>query len=243
MPAARSSSAADSYERRDCLILRHAAQYGIALNAVLSARYFSGKQSGQITRRLADEGFLELFPRALPGGITYARLTKSGCVKVGVSEKLARPLSGHALSQAIALACYSTLGAHRRHRLLHAELKRLYGDHVPPANVPHVLLSDAELGRHAVLRVHFATGTALETMKQLKRHIEDSEHNASLIDAIGPNGSYGFLLLAPTEAGRNALLQAIERQDIQRRALISVEFAPGVDGLAPFLRGKKGAAA
>lgn len=242
MPPTRSSTAADNYERRDLAILRHVALYGVMLNAPIARLFFAGKQAGQITRRLADEGFLELFPRALPGGITYARLTKSGCVKVGVSEKLSRPLSGHALSQAIAIVCYATLGLHLRHRLLHVELKRLYGAHAPPPNVPHMLLSEAELGRHAVLRVHFATGTALETMKLLKRHIEDSERNAGLADAIGPNGSYGFLLLAPTEAGTKALLLAIERQELSDRALISVEFAPGVEGLAPFLRVKKGGA-
>ncbi len=184
-------------------------------------------------------GLLELLVRALIGGITHGRLTKSGCVKIGVSEKLSRPLSGHALSQAIAVLCYCTLGLHRRHRLLHAELKRLYGHHAPPPNVPHVLVSDAELGRYAVLRVHFATGTAMETLKQLKRHIEDSEQNVGLTDAIGPHGSYGFLLLTPTEAGKNALLQAIERQELRDRALISVEFSPGAEGLAPFLRQQK----
>lgn len=240
MPIARSSTAADNYERRDLAILRHVALYGVMLNASIAKLFFADKQAGQITRRLADEGFLELYPRALPGGITYARLTKSGCVKVGVSEKLSRPLSGHALSQAIAIVCYCTLGLHRRHRLLHAELKRLYGEHAPPPNVPHVLVPDAELGRQAVLRVHFATGTVLETMKQLKRHIDDSEHNAGLADAIGPKGSYGFLLLAPTEAGKNALLQAIERQELRDRAFIAAEFAPGAEGLAAFLRGVKG---
>ena len=241
MSAARSFSA-DNYERRDQAILRHTALYGVMLNAVISKRFFAGKQAGQITRRLADDGFLELSPRSLPGGITHGRLTKSGCVKIGVSEKLSRPLSGHALSQAIALACYSTLGAYRRHRLLHTELKRLYGEHAPPPNVPHVLIAEAELERHAVLRVHFATGTALETMKQLNRHIEQSEQNAGFTDAIGPHGCYGFLLLTPTEAGKNALLHSIERQELRDRALIAVEVSPGAEGLAPFLRAKKGGA-
>jgi len=238
------TSLPDKFERRDFAVLRHTADYGVALNAILSRLFFSEKQCGQIVRRLADEGDLELFPRALPGGISYARLTKSGCARIGVSEKLSRPLSGHALSQAIAIACYCGLAAHRRYRLRHGELKALYGDKLaPPANVPHVLVSAAELGRLATLRVHFATGTAHETMKQLKRRVEEAEKNPAFQDALGPAGSYGFLLLSPTEAGKRALEQAISRSGLDQEMLAIAEAAPGAEQLAAFLRSLKGASA
>jgi hypothetical protein len=234
----------DKFERRDFAILRHTADYGVALNAVLSRLFFAGKQCGQIVRRLADDGDLELFPRALPGGISYARLTKSGCARIGVSEKLSRPLSGHALSQAISIACYCGLASRRRYRLRHVDLKALYGDKLaPPANVPHVLVSSAELGQLATLRVHFATGTAHETMKQLKRRIEDAEKNPAFKDALGPDGSYGFLLLSPTEAGKRALEQALARSALHEETLVVAEMAPGAEQLAAFLRSLKGAAA
>lgn len=230
----------DDYERRDRLILRHVALYGVLLNAAVSKLFFSGKQAGQIIRRLADEGLLELFARSLPGGITYAKLTKSGCIRIGAAEKRSRPLSGHALQQAIAILCYCILGSHRRHRLTHAEMKRLYGERAPAANIPHVLLSPAEFGRHIVLRVHFAAGTALDTIKQVKRHLDDIQRNPTLADASGPDGSYGFLLLAPTEASSQSLLQAVERHALREQTIISVAVAPNVDGLAAYLRAMKG---
>lgn len=238
-----STTMTDKYERRDFAILRHTADFGVALNAIVSRLFFAGKQCGQIVRRLADEGDLELFPRALPGGISYARLTKSGCARIGVSEKLSRPLSGHALSQAIAIACCCGLGAYRRYRLRHVELKALFGDKLaPPPNVPHVLISSAELGRLAILRVHFATGTTHETMKQVKRRVEEAANNPAFQGALGPQGSYGFLLLSPTDAGKRALEQAVARSELCQDTLVVTEAAPGAEQLASFLRSMKGTA-
>lgn len=236
-----SASGPDRYQQRDLLILKFTAAYGVVLNAAVSRLFFHGKQAGHVIRRLADEGYLQLFPRTLPGGVTYGGLTRTGCARIGVSEKLSRPWSGYALNQALALVCYCTLGPFRRHRLKHADLKGLLADRAPPPNAPHVLLPEAELGRHAMLRVHFAAGTVHETKKQLRRRIDEAERNPALTASLGPDGSYGFLLLAPTETGKRSLDQAIQRSGLRNSSLIVVEASPGAEELAAFLRRAKGA--
>lgn len=233
----------DKFEERDLAILRHAKDYGLVLHAVISRLYFSGKQSGHIVRRLGDDGYLELFQRALPGSITYARLNKSGCARLGVSEKYARPVSGHLLSQSVSLVVYCKLGPFRRVRIRHEELKRLFGEGAPHANVPHVLLSKEELSHHAVLRVVFAGGSLLETKKQLRRLIDESLANTTLAEAMRPAASYGFLLLSPTVTHKVALEKALAKSRLLDEALLVLDVGPGVEELPAFLKSLKGAPA
>jgi hypothetical protein len=80
-------------------------------------------------------------------------------------------------------------------------------------------------------------------MKQLKRRVEEAEKNPAFQDALGPAGSYGFLLLSPTEAGKRALEQAISRSGLDQEMLAIAEAAPGAEQLAAFLRSLKGASA
>lgn len=231
---------ADRFEARDLAILRHAADYGVILNATVSRLFFSGKEPGHVIRKIADGGDLEIFPRALPGSLSYARLTKSGCVRISVSEKLSRPLSGHALSQALALACYCVLGRFRRHRLKAAEMESLFGEAAPHASIAHVVVSKPELPHMAVLRVVSVGGSLPETKKQLGKLIEAASENPALRDAMRGNGSYGFLLLCPTESTKAALWEAIKKTDLHARSLVLVEVGPGVEELPAYLKALKG---
>lgn len=228
------------YERRDLAILRHAAEYDVVLNAVVSVLFFCGKQAGHVIRRLCDLGNAELFARSLPGSISYARLTKSGCARIGISEKNARPLSGHALSQAIAVLVYCVLGTHRRVRLTPSDMKNLLAREVPHANITHVLISKEELGHYAVLRVVFAGGSIQETKKQLGKLIESSQANAALRDAMAGKASYGFLLLCQTQTRKVALETAISKTDLGEQTLLVFDVGPGVDELPAYLKSLKG---
>lgn len=230
---------ADKFEARDLAILRHAADDGVILNATVSKLFFSGREPGHVIRKIADGGDLEVFPRALPGSLSYARLTKSGCIRISVSERLARPLSGHALGQAISIACYSVLGKYRRVRLTAAEMQSLFGDKAPHANIAHVLLSKSELSHLAVMRVVFAQGAIQEIKKQLGKLIESANENPVLLDAMKGKGSYGFLLLCPTETKRAALLEALNKTDLLSRALVLVDVGPGVEELPAYLKALK----
>lgn len=234
-----SSTPSDRFEARDLAILRHAAEYGVVLTAVLAKLFFKGKQAGHVVRKLADAGFLEMFSRALPGSITYARLSKRGCLRIGVSEKLSQLLSGHALNQAIAIVCYCVLGTYRRRRLTPMEMKELFGPDCPHANITHVLLSPEELSQYAVMRVVYCGHTLSETKKQLLRLIEESSGNKTLREAMAGVSSYGFLCLCPTQAQQKALAEALAKTEALCDALVRVEVGPGVEELAGYLKGLK----
>lgn len=228
------------YERRDLAILRHAAEYEVVLNAVVSVLFFCGKQAGHVIRRLCDLGDVELFARSLPGSISYARLTKSGCARIGISDKNARPLSGHALTQAIAVLVYCVLGTYRRVRLTPSDMKNLLGSEAPHANITHVLVSKEEFGHFAVLRVVFAGGSIQETKKQIAKLIDNSQTNAALRDAMSGTPSYGFLLLCSTETRKAAVEAAFVKTDLGEQALLVFGVGPGVDELPAYLKSLKG---
>lgn len=229
-----------NYEKRDLAILRHAAEYGVVLNAAVSALLFRGKQAGHVVRRLCDLGDLELFARALPGSVTYARLTKSGCARLAISDKNARPLSGHALSQAIAVLVYCVLGTYRRLRLTPTDMKNLLGSEAPHANITHVLISKEELGHFAVPRVVFAGGSIQEIKKQLVKLIDNSKENSTLRDAMADTPSFGYLLLCPNASRKAALETAISKTDLAEQALLVFGVGPGVDELPAYLKSLKG---
>ena len=117
-----------AYARRDTAILHHVGLYGVGLTTTVGELFFKPTgNGGHVLKRLAEEGFLELFQRALPGGISYCRLSSRGCAAVQAPKERSEPLGPSALDQAIAISYWCCLaGPARRYRVESKEVRELW---------------------------------------------------------------------------------------------------------------------
>jgi len=100
-------SASARFANRDKAVLRHVSLYGLGLPAVVSRVFFGGKQAGHVLTRFAtDSGPLVGYPRSLPGGLSYYRLSTKGVSLLSVSKDKAEPLGESALDMAIGIVFF-----------------------------------------------------------------------------------------------------------------------------------------
>jgi hypothetical protein len=223
---------------RDMAMLRHVALYGVSLHAAVSELFFDGKSGGQIVKKLADRGLLSLRERAIPGGVSYARLTAAGCTAAGVPKTRSGPLGSAALDLALGILYFSCLDTRRRYRVERDELVPFFGErHTPMANVPHV--ASDELGTPCIFRIYHGTGVASELPARLRQVIEKVEQNT----AIRPwalTRHYGLAVLGQLRPKVEILRRAIERAGFSQRLPIIVGLGPTAETLSKCLRERGG---
>ncbi len=185
---------AAEYAARDLAILWFALRYGIALNCTVSAAIFEGLECGHVLRKLSDRGWLERYSGALPGGLSYFRLTPKGGQQIGVDVK-PKSLGAVALNGAIATSAFCVVdGGGVRQRILPNELAAVSG--ALPGNVPHVVTT--ELGEPAVLRVQFAaSGKTKEVRKKAAAFVTKSRSDVRLAPQIA-TAQLGVAILGHT---------------------------------------------
>jgi hypothetical protein len=219
--------------------LEHFAMYGIGLPAVITQLFFDGRQCGHVLKKLAEEGGpLAAFPRALPGGLTYYRLSHRGTALVNAPKERSQPLGSAALDLAIGLAYFCCLaGPARRHRAERKDLLPFFGDNnTPPANTAHIL-SD-ELGHPAIFRVYQATGSFGHTVQRVGEHLSQARG----FPAIRPwleAGDFGVCVLVPAAQKVQPCRSALERSGLTRSAAILCGVGPTAETLASELRQRK----
>lgn len=222
------------FAKRDRAILEHVSLYGIGLPAVVSRLFFGGKQSGHVLKRFSGEsGPLESFPRALPGGLSYVRLSVRGASELSAPKDRAEPLGAASLDQAIGIAFFCCLGDNRRYRIDRKELLPIFGNETPPGNVVHIL--SVESGAEVIYRIYQAQGSIPHTIQRLREHIAQ----ATLTPAIKPfleTGLYGMAVLSPTSEKLRPLTEAIRRHEIERQAPLLLGVGPTAATLAAELR-------
>lgn len=235
---ARSASSND-YKHRDLAILRHIADARIGMLPLLGELYFfaQGGNGGHVVKRLAADGLVELMPRAIPGGISYCRLTLRGAARIDAPKTRAGVLNTAALNSAIAIAYWAYLaGSARRYRLESREVGRLLGGAGPRQNVPHVITD--EVGHPAIMRVYLAHGATPNSLAKLRGTIDEALAEPKLRPWI-KDRDYGFAALAPTQEACQSLETAIDRAQLRERALVIVGLGPSPETLASTLRRRK----
>jgi DNA-binding MarR family transcriptional regulator len=225
----------EKYGRRDLAILRHISLYGLALYAVLSEIFFDRKTPGNAIKKLELAGLVQSHQRALPGRLSYLRLTPAGCARLCVPKERARSLGSSAIDLAIAVECFCCLGPARSHKLEHAELRKLFQSAAPPPNVVHVV--SESLGYPALCRVFQAATDIPQALKAI-RDILDQFQAVPQLREWADAGDYALLVLCPTPDMQAAVRQAVDRQGLSRRMPIQVDLGPTAATLAEALRGR-----
>jgi hypothetical protein len=228
-------SSSTRYAERDKAVLRHIALYGIGLPAVISRVFMASKQAGHVLNRFAESsGPLVRFPRSLPGGLSYYRLSGRGVALLSTPKDRAEPLGEVALDLAIGVSFFCCMGPSRRYRVERKELLPFFGDRdTPQGNVPHVL-SD-ESGEAILYRVYQAQGADSHTVQRVREHVAATRATPSIKPFL-ENGLYGFAILVPTSEKLKPIETAIRRHDLQALAPIVVGVGPTASTLAQELR-------
>ena len=228
------------YERRDVAFLAHVARYRVGLYPSLSQVLFeaSGKPIGSIAAKLETKGLVHVHKRAINGGINFVSITTAGCRRLAnvPVERGAKYPASSALDQAIGVSFFCCLARHRRHRLETTQLRNIFEDSAPPENAPHIL-SD-ERGAPCVYRAFQpAVGTA-KAIKRLRDLIKQAQEN----EKVRPwllQGDYGYAILAPSDASRKSLDEAVGRSKLDSDYSIIVGLGPTAETLKTALRNRK----
>jgi hypothetical protein len=219
------------YRQRDLRLLQHVGTYEVSIPAAISQAFFSGKPSGHVLRRLADEKLLQHMSRRLEGGLSFVRLTEQGAKRVGLPFDRARETIGvQALDKALAVLVWCTLSDARRFKLERSEIEKLFGVR-PPTNQVHVVDRTAPA---SVCRVSLVQGNHESVLKSLGRDIETA--SGELKDAIFGR-QYGFVLLVESPSKQRVLGAVIERSGLRDIASIRVEVTATTQTIAAYLRG------
>lgn len=221
---------------RDAAILRYLARYRIGLRSVLGDLFFDGKEdaAGRVLGILAKRGLVTVHSRSLKNNVSYVTLTAAGYAALGIkiNKRACAAIGPGAVAKAIAMACGSTSGTHRRQRLMRSELMTAYASDAPPDNVFHV--ASDELGWPAIFRVVFATSVDQRQIERLKRHADEAKKNAAIrpwLDA----GDYGFFVLVPWNDKLATMRTLIEASPLAKHYVFIVDVGPTVDTLSQFL--------
>jgi hypothetical protein len=223
----------EKYFQRDRAILDFTSRYGLSLYPTLSRIFCADKSPGNAIRKLELAGFVQSHQRALPGRLSYVRLTQAGCAKLGVPKERSRPLGASAIDLNIAVQCFCCLAAVRRHKLERAETKQFFGADTPPANVVHVASED--FGYPAILRVFHAIADIARVQKAI-REIADQIRGSKKLREWAEAGDYGLLVLCPTTQMQTAVSDAVQRLSLPPELRLLVELGPTAQTLAQALR-------
>ena len=226
----------DDYQARDVAILHATHRYGIALSESISALFFGqGKPCGHVLRRLEARGLLEIHSRSLPGGHSYGTLTSRGLRDIGVDKQTVKAMGPTALNAAIAIAWYCTLQKTRRYRLLSSEISEQFPE-PNLGNVPHVLTDEFEFP--VVLRVYQAFGKPSASRRYVEEFISRTRTQKGLAEAFA-SGTYGLLVLCPTEAKANQLRLSFDKKPPSTSVRVVISHGPTAETLASSLRERK----
>ena len=224
------------YEQRDLLLIRQIERDGIGLYEPLGRRYLGGKDAGNAIRKLAAKNWLQIHQRALPGGVSYATLTRQGRRQLGKPDRKVKPLGATALSQAIGLCWYCSLEAKLRDQLLPSELASLSLGSSVPINHPHVM--EAFDGQPVVLRAYHALSGASAAKRHATSFFEKAENCKTLRPWIN-SADFGLLVLAPTEQAVAQIEKAFSKQHRFRERRLVIGLGPTADTLASLLRKRR----
>ncbi len=220
----------EQYERRHRRLLEHAYRYKVLLPLVVRIRYGEGSPLAHPLKELAKHGFLTGFLRALQGGFSYYILGPKGAERLGVSREKAAPLSGSALSVAIATVFFCIVGRSRRYLLAWNEATQLFKTSVP-GNVAFVM-SDELAGEAKVFRVvHAASSDAADTVRHLRTLIDQASRHPVISDWLAAQ-QYGFAVLGTTKLEVAALEKVIERSGLRSHAPIICDLGPDAENYA-----------
>jgi hypothetical protein len=225
------------FAARDMSVLRHVALYGIGLPAIVSRLFFSGKQSGHVLNRFSEaSGPLIRYPRSLPSGLSYYRLSQKGVGLLSVSKDKAEPLGATALDLQIGIAFFCCLGSSRRHRVERRDLLPIFGERdAPQGNVAHILSDESGHGS-VIYRVYQAQGGAAQAIQKTREHIQSAQAAPTLRLWL-ESGLYGMAILAPTSDKAKHLADQVRRRDLENLCPILIGVGPTAATLALELRG------
>jgi len=228
-----------AYVRRDEAVVRHVLGYGVTLLEVVVRLFFAGKTAGHILKRLDEDAkLLERHQRALPGGITYVTPRVAACTKYGGPAERASALGDAARNLALGVVFFSCLSQHRRHKLDHRDLVKLFGADAPPASAVHVVSEPAEFGQPTLLRVYQAERDARAAVQHVRSVFEKTRDNKTLGAWLRAH-NYGFAVLGITAPATRALEREITKSRLDRECPVVVGLGPTAETIAEALRDRK----
>lgn len=224
---------------RDLAILRHVALYRLTLPIVIQRQYCAEGKTDPTTilNKLAKLGLLRPHTKvtdgALPGRIAFYTLTPEGARAVSAPKDRAEPLGPASLRSHLAILWFCFLSDRRRFRLEPEELRELFGDRAPHANIACCITEEEDGPR--VYRVYGTATDRAKTMKQLRSNIAKAWETPELrpwLDA----GDLAFAILGETRpkcADLQKALQPDRREGASPRndCHVIVRFAPGPAGV------------
>ncbi len=223
----QSTTSHDHHAKRDAAFFDRVLRTRVIIRPAAD-RFLDGN-SGHVLRRHCEAAALVADAHAYPGNITGYRASTKTCVALGVSKDRARALRGAALNMAVGLNVFSSLEAHERLPLYHAELKQLLGNATPAAAIAHV--ASDELGFPAVFRVYQAADVSVvQAIEHVRRRIQELRVHPTL-GAWLEGGEYGIAILAPTCKRRDALQTALTKSSLTSQASILLGLGPTVETL------------
>ena len=108
--------------KRDRAVLEHVAQFRLTTLRVVGRLFFPGRTPSaakKVLNRLERRRLLRSF-RMTQQGVKCYQLTSAGTYRLGVSDKLARPLRTQALAKRVAVVCFVNARGPKPFRLLTA---------------------------------------------------------------------------------------------------------------------------
>lgn len=223
-------------DQRDQQILRHLALYRISFRAILSRRFFDGRNPGNVIARLLADGRMQ--SRAgLPGRVRYYQLTIAEAERLGVPMGRARAPKPQALLTHLAVVwhCCMDPDVEGRRRLDREEMAKLFGARPPRGT--HVMQSGAQPKVYRAL-VPGAGRSARSTFRAIRKRVRAARKS----QALGPwirNGHYAFLVLVVGESRRQRLMEFINRHDLTTLAAIDLRHVPDHRTIADSLRNEE----
>lgn len=198
---------------RDLAILRHVALYRLTLPIVIQRLYCVEGRTDPTTilNKLAKLGLLRPHTKmgdgALPGRVAYYTLTPDGARVVSAPKDRAEPLGPASLRIHLAVLWFCFLSDRRRYRLEPEELRELFGERAPHANIACCITEEEDGPR--VYRVYGTATDRAKSMKQLSSNIakawEVPEHRPWL-----EAGDLAFAILGETRPKCTDLEKALQ---------------------------------
>lgn len=218
---------------RDLAILRHVALYRLTLPQIVEKLFCQeGGNAGSILATLAGAGLLRSHKKknegALPGPVGFFTLTPAGERTTGVLEDRSEKLGPAAIRMHLAVVWFCCMSGRRRYRLEPKELKSLFGEHPPHANVAMCLADDSDGLR--LYRVYQSSTDVRKSIKQIRASVgklwESPRLRAWLV-----SGDLGIAVLAETRSKCADLEKAMmaagkEKPSVADECHIIVRFAP-----------------